>query len=136
MRRFLPSRVGFWRVGVVGTLVLVCLTWSSLRAQNAPDAPIPETVRFNRDIRPILSDKCFTCHGPSSTGRRANLRLDDEAAAKAKVIVPGDPEHSLVIQRITSTDTRRRMPRQGEALSERDVKRCFLRIQGLLYVAP
>ena len=122
MRRFLPSRVGFWRVGVVGTLVLVCLTWSSLRAQNAPDAPIPETVRFNRDIRPILSDKCFTCHGPSSTGRRANLRLDDEAAAKAKVIVPGDPEHSLVIQRITSTDTRRRMPRQGEALSERDVK--------------
>ncbi len=122
MRRFLPLRVGYWRIGVASTLALVCLTGSSLSAQDAPDASIPETVRFNRDIRPILSDKCFTCHGPSSTGRRANLRLDEEAAAKAKVIVPGDPEHSLIIQRVASTDARRRMPFQGDALSERDVK--------------
>jgi hypothetical protein len=93
-----------------------------LRAQNAPAAPIPETVQFNRDIRPILSDKCFKCHGPSATSRRANLRLDDEVVAKAKVIVPGDPEHSPLIQRITSIDTQRRMPFQGDALSERDVK--------------
>ena len=74
-------------------MALFCVTGSALRAQTPSDGAIPETVQFNRDVRPILSDKCFACHGPSSTGRRANLRLDDEAAAKAKVIVPGDPEH-------------------------------------------
>jgi len=124
MHRILPSSRGFWRIGALGTLVLVCSTWSALRAQNAPAAPaapIPETVQFNRDIRPILSDKCFKCHGPSSTGRRANLRLDDEAVAKKKVIVPGDVEHSAVIERITSTDPKHRMPYQADALSPREV---------------
>ena len=121
MRRLLPPCVPLWLIGALSTLTLVCLSQSSLGAQATLDAPIPQTVQFNRDVRPILSDKCFTCHGPSSTGRRANLRLDDEASAKDKVIVPGDPEHSLLIQRIRSTDPRRRMPRQDEALSERDV---------------
>ncbi len=121
MRRFLSSRHGVWQIGAASGLALVCLTWIELQAQEAPDPPLPETVRFNRDVRPILSDKCFKCHGPSATGRRANLRLDDEAAAKVKVIAPGDPDHSPLIQRIISTDPRRRMPFQGEPLSERDV---------------
>src|SRR2546426_1960980 len=121
MRPLLPSSVGFRRMGGLGALALVCSTWSVL-AQNSRTDSVSETVQFNRDIRPILSDKCFKCHGPSSTGRRANLRLDDEAAAKTKVVVPGDVEHSAVIQRITSTDPRRRMPYQADALSDREVK--------------
>ena len=122
MRGFLPSNTAFRRIGALSALALVFSTWISLRAQSAPDAPIPETVQFNRDIRPILSDKCFKCHGPSATGRRANLRLDEEAAAKIKGIVPGDPEHSLIIQRVTMTDPAKRMPYQLNALSDRDVK--------------
>src|SRR5262245_21737291 len=112
----------FRKVATVSALALLCSTWGSVKAQKTPTAPIPETIHFNRDIRPILSDKCFKCHGPDSTSRRAQLRLDDEAGAKAKVIVAGDPEHSPLIQRITSTDTRRRMPFQGDALGDRDVK--------------
>src|SRR5713226_2054269 len=122
MRPLLPSGAAVRWIGGLGTLALVCSTWSSLLAQNSPPDSLPQTVGFNRDIRPILSDKCFKCHGPSSTGRRANLRLDDEAAAKTKVVVPGDVEHSAVIQRITSTDPRRRMPYQADALSDREVK--------------
>jgi hypothetical protein len=111
----------------------VCSTWSLL-AQNPSTEPLPQTVGFNRDIRPILSDKCFKCHGPSSTSRRANLRLDSEdavlkdatrntpAEGTMKVIAPRDPERSAVMHRITSSDPKRRMPFGGEPLGDRDVK--------------
>src|ERR1700676_3652104 len=69
-------------------------------------------VSFNRDIRAIMSDTCFRCHGPDKAARMAGLRLDirDEAlkARKPDVIpiVPGDPEHSAIIQRIFAKDAR------------------------------
>src|SRR6266568_2961197 len=69
-------------------------------------------VHFNRDIRPIMSDTCFRCHGPDKNARMAELRLDirDEAikARKPDVvpIVPGDPDHSAIIQRIFAKDAR------------------------------
>ena len=44
---------------------------------------LPETVQFNRDIRPVLSNKCFTCHGPDEKRHKGKLRLDVEAEAKA-----------------------------------------------------
>src|SRR5579862_1925096 len=75
-----------------------------------------QEVEFNRDIRPILSDKCFTCHGPDAANRKTKLRFDIESEARIELknggfaIVPGSPEKSEVMRRITSADTPRRMP--------------------------
>jgi Protein of unknown function (DUF1553)/Protein of unknown function (DUF1549)/Concanavalin A-like lectin/glucanases superfamily/Planctomycete cytochrome C len=66
-----------------------------------------ESVRFNRDIRPILAEHCYHCHGPDSGKRKAGLRLDRE---NAKVIVAGKPGDSELIRRITSKDPEERMP--------------------------
>ncbi len=68
-----------------------------------------EPVRFGRDVAPILSANCFACHGPDEKHRQAGLRLDVETDAKAKrrsgfPIAPGEPEKSLILARMTSTD--------------------------------
>jgi mono/diheme cytochrome c family protein len=69
------------------------------------------TLTFNRDIRPILSNNCFQCHGPDKDNRKANMRLDDRHAAIARgVIVPGDPEKSELIKRINAEEASDRMP--------------------------
>ncbi|HZN39150.1 MAG TPA: c-type cytochrome domain-containing protein, partial [Planctomycetota bacterium] len=72
-------------------------------------------VRYGRDVRPILADRCFRCHGPDATAREANLRLDlrDEALRARKdgaAIVPGDAQKSLLIQRVRHEDESERMP--------------------------
>jgi len=73
-------------------------TWAS-----ASESPPP--LDFNRDIRPILSENCFYCHGQDGQKREADLRLDDRAAAiEAGAIVPGDPGASTMLERIHSTD--------------------------------
>ena len=67
--------------------------------------------QYNRDIRPLLSDTCFACHGPDAAAREANLRLDlREAAIQSGAIVPGKPDESTFIQRIKATDEDQRMP--------------------------
>ncbi|MCA9248011.1 MAG: PSD1 domain-containing protein [Planctomycetales bacterium] len=70
---------------------------------------------FNRDVRPILSDKCFYCHGPDPKHREADLRLDEEQAAKADLggyhaVVAGDAEASEIYARIIAHDDDERMP--------------------------
>src|SRR3954468_22297572 len=68
------------------------------------------TVEFNRDIRPILSNHCYTCHGPDNNLRKAKLRLDDAKDAHAKVIVAGKPAESELFTRVVTTDPEKRMP--------------------------
>ncbi|MCB1210832.1 MAG: DUF1549 domain-containing protein, partial [Verrucomicrobiales bacterium] len=77
------------------------------------DAATP--INFSKQIRPILSENCFFCHGPDEKKREADLRLDDEASAKANhdgvtAVVPGHPERSALIERILSTDPDEVMP--------------------------
>ena len=68
-------------------------------------------IDFNRQVRPILSDKCFFCHGPDKAERKAKLRLDlRESALKNNAIVPGDVEKSEVFYRITTEDKEDLMP--------------------------
>src|SRR5688500_14611434 len=73
------------------------------------------TIEFNRDVRPILSDRCFTCHGPDAKAKRIPFRLDFEATAKAdlggrRAIIEGDPGRSELLRRINETDETLRMP--------------------------
>ncbi len=77
----------------------------------------PDVVSYNFHIRPILSDKCFACHGPDAKKREAGLRLDIAESAHAKLkdgkgfaIVPGNPAASEVYKRITSVDPDYQMP--------------------------
>ncbi|MCA8967205.1 MAG: hypothetical protein KDC48_20160, partial [Planctomycetes bacterium] len=75
----------------------------------------PDDVRYGRDIRPLLSDRCFRCHGPDAGTRKADLRLDERDAALAArdegaAIVPGDPAKSLLLARIAHPDPEERMP--------------------------
>jgi hypothetical protein len=78
--------------------------------------PVADTVRFNRDIRPIMSDTCFHCHGFDPKSRKGGLRLDirEEALKPGKsgeiAIVPGKPEESEIIKRIFSNDPEDIMP--------------------------
>ncbi len=77
-----------------------------------------EPVRFGREVLPIRSANCFACHGPDERNRKAGLRLDVEAEAKAKrrggfAIAPGEPQKSLLLARITSNDPDTVMPPPG-----------------------
>ena len=90
---------------ICGLLVAVVAVWAAACA--AADPP-PD---FNRDIRPILSENCFYCHGQDPAKREADLRLDDRAAAiAAGAIVPGEPGASSLLERIHSTDPDVLMP--------------------------
>ena len=87
-------------------------------------------IDFNRDIRPILSDKCFACHGPDATTKKIKLRLDSEAAATAdlgrgrRAVVPGDIENSQLVRRITAADEAMRMPPadSGHKLTDAEIR--------------
>jgi hypothetical protein len=95
-------------IGLLGAWVLggAFLTGGPASA----DGPV-RPVRYNRDVRPVLADNCFVCHGPDKNNRKAKLRLDDRAVALArKAIVPEHPEKSELVSRIFSEDQDEVMP--------------------------
>jgi cytochrome c553 len=74
-------------------------------------AAAEKLVDFTRQVRPLLSDRCFTCHGPDEAGRRAGLRLDvRQEAIDYGAILPGEPDESLMIERVAAEDADMRMP--------------------------
>ena len=107
---------------------LFIVTWAiaSVAAHSATFAD-EKTVEFDRDIRPILSDKCFHCHGPDAERREADLRLDTREGATSSVVAPGDPEASELIARITSDDESLRMPPVESNLVLTDAEKELLR---------
>ncbi|HVK16781.1 MAG TPA: PSD1 and planctomycete cytochrome C domain-containing protein [Fimbriiglobus sp.] len=82
-------------------------------------------VEFNRDVRPILSDACYACHGPDARARKAELRLDTkEGLADETVVVPGQSAKSGLFQRITAADPSEVMPppKSGKKLTPKQVE--------------
>ncbi len=106
--------------GALLWLLLLSFADTSLRA--AP-ASAPDKVSFNRDIKPLLSDRCFKCHGPDEKSREAKLRLDIPEGAFKKledgmfVIQPGNLAKSELVRRITAKDPDDRMPPVKSKLS-------------------
>ena len=103
--------------------ILTIVFWALFPAAVPAAQPAKGTIDFDRQIRPILSDKCFACHGPDDKKRMANLRLDDKDGGAyadrrgGRVIVPGDSAHSRIIQRIASEKPATRMPPPYSGLS-------------------
>ena len=115
MASFLPSRC--FPIGLAAALVFFGCA-SGLWAQADPEA----TVDFNRDIRPILSDRCFQCHGFDGQQRKVGLRLDIQEGLFGErehgvPVDPGDLDGSLLWQRVTHTDTAEVMPPPSSGLS-------------------
>lgn len=88
-----------------------------------------EPVSFLRDIRPILSEGCFQCHGPDDKNRKAGLRLDTKQGAFSEVnegmtLVAGKPDESVLLQRVQSSDPKKQMPppKSGKKLTQRQIE--------------
>jgi hypothetical protein len=99
---------------------VVLMTFLPARAiAESPATQNSDKLDYNFHIRPILADRCFVCHGPDKGTRKADLRLDkrDAAIDQAGVIVPGKPDESELIRRITTSDADERMPARESKLS-------------------
>ncbi len=101
---------------LVGILVSFSYLFNAVRTPSVtPPQTATKKIDFNRDIRPILSDTCFKCHGPDEQQRMANLRLDETEGlfidrGGYRIIVPGNAAQSKLYQKISSTDASVRMP--------------------------
>ena len=106
--------------------MVVIAVGASLSAHAAP-------VDFSRDVLPVLAAKCFECHGPDAAERKAKLRLDERASAFGeqrpgeRVIVPGNPDASLLVQRVLHADPEERMPPAEFPKQLTDAERDMLR---------
>mgnify|MGYP000751557201 FL=1 len=106
-------------------LILIGLALYFITSGKKEEGGVPDVVDFNFHVRPILSDRCFKCHGPDANKRQANLRLDTEEGAYAAlkedpskhVIVPGDPMQSALYARLINPDTAEVMPPPSSNLS-------------------
>jgi len=113
-------------------LITLAALWVACPLDAAGERPSSKrTVDFNRDIRPILSDNCFACHGPDEQARKAGLRFDvkEEAFKPAKsgdlAIVPGHPDKSSLVARILTTNEDDVMPpvKSGKKLTPQQIEK-------------
>jgi hypothetical protein len=115
--------------GRPSAVVLALFAVVALQSLRTAGAPGPPDVDFSRQILPILSDHCFTCHGPDEHKRKAKFRLDTKDGAFAKLrdggraIVPGKPAESELVRRITSGDADEQMPppERGKPLTAAEI---------------
>jgi mono/diheme cytochrome c family protein len=115
-----------WAVAVAASAFAVALGGASTLAARARQAAAIPPVSFNRDIRPILANNCFACHGPDEKQRETKFHFDTEegAFAKAGVIERGNAAESLLIEKITDPNPEERMPPpdSGHALTTRQIE--------------
>ena len=122
MRRFAKSLIKSMRRG----LLAAALTAVVVETRVTAAAP---AIDFNRDIRPILSEHCYACHGPDEKKRKSGLRLDEQTSALSKLksgnhaIVPGKTSESSLVDRLTSVDPEELMPppKDGKKLSKEQI---------------
>ncbi len=116
-------------LGIVVLTVVTLFTVKYLTSGDGKNLNIPKVVDFNQHIRPILSQNCYTCHGPDTSSRKADLRLDTREGAIALLasgkaaVVPGRIRKSEMIHRITSADPTLQMPppEAKKQLNEREI---------------
>ena len=124
----------------IKVLSLLCLLGSLLSCgDDTPDgvkemmSQLPAKIDYNFHVKPILSDRCFACHGPDAQKREGELRLDEESTAYAALasgqgyaIVPGNPNRSRLVERILSHDPEQTMPPPSSNLSLSDEEKAIL----------
>ena len=115
---------------LVGALAFAFISSQGATAADDPQASAPARLEFNRDIRPILSENCFQCHGPDAKQRKADLRLDAKEGAFAvregyKILEPKNVDESELYQRLISEDPEEKMPptKSGKSLNPEQIER-------------
>ncbi|MEO5822887.1 MAG: DUF1553 domain-containing protein [Vicinamibacteraceae bacterium] len=113
-------------------VTLVAGTLGCGRHAAPPIAGVPDRIDFNFHVKPLLSDRCFKCHGPDDRQRKGGLRLDVQASALAtlesghRAVVPGSTSKSELVRRITSTDPKVMMPAPDSHLALDEVEKATL----------
>src|SRR4029079_6820052 len=116
----MPSVSGRVAPALATCLAAAALALAPTRPQAAAPAPSVAAVDFSRQILPILSEHCFTCHGPDENKRKAKLRLDTKEGAFGDLrdgghaVVPGKLDESELVRRITAADADEIMPPPGK----------------------